>query len=75
MPGGSQDEEKLAYYVRLRPLPRPRARWLVGRGEGFDYSTLSLSVALALAVDVQHFNQYQFARSVLYCSIIIVGPS
>ena len=59
------------------PLPRPRARWLAGRGEGFDYSALSLSIslALALAVDVQQFNRCQIARSILYCSIIIVGPS
>ena len=32
--GGSQDEVKLAYYA-LRPLPRPRPRWLAGRGENF----------------------------------------
>ena len=57
------------------PLPRPRARWFTGRGEGFDYSALSLSLALAQAVDVQQFNQCQIARSILYCSIIIVGPS
>ena len=59
------------------PLPRPRARWFVGRGEGFDYSALSLflSLALALAVDVQQFNRCQIARSILYYSIIIVGPS
>ena len=49
------------------------AWWLAGRGEGFDYSALSL--ALSLAVDVQQFNQCQIARSILYCSIIIVGPS
>ena len=55
------------------PLPRPRAWWFAGRGEGFDYSALSL--ALALAVDVQQFNQCEIARSILYCSIIIVGPS
>ena len=53
MHGGSRDEEKLAYYVRLRPLPRPHAQWLTGRGEGFDYSSLSLSLAFALPVDVQ----------------------
>ena len=59
------------------PLPRPRARRLAGRGEGFDYSALSLSLllALALAVDVQLFNRCQIARSILYYSIIIVGPS
>ena len=59
------------------PLPRPRARWFAGRGEGFDYSALSLSLtlALALAVDEQQFNRCQIARSILYCSIIIVGPS
>ena len=61
------------------PLPRPRARWFAGRGEGFDYSalslSLSLSLALALAVDVQQFNRCEIARSILYCSIIIVGPS
>ena len=61
------------------PLPRPRVRWLTGRGEGFDYSalslSLSLSLALALAVDVQLFNRCQIARSVLYYSIIIAGPS
>ena len=59
------------------PLPRPRARWFTGRGEGFNYSalSLSLSLALALAVDVQQFNRCQIARSVMYCSIIIVGPS
>ena len=59
------------------PLPRPRTRWFVGRGEGFDYNafSLSLALALALAVDVQQFNQCQIARSILYCSIIIVGPS
>ena len=61
------------------PLPRPRARWFAGRGEGFDYSALSLflslALALALAVDVQQFNRCQIARSILYWSIIIVGPS
>ena len=60
------------------PLPRPRARWFAGQGEGFDYSALSLSLAVALAValavDVQQFNRCQIARSILYCSIIIVGP-
>ena len=35
----------------------------------------SLSIALALAVDAQQFNRCQIARSILYCSIIIVGPS
>ena len=54
-------------------LPRPRTQWFAGRGEGFDYNALSLS--LALAVDVQQFNRCQIARSILYCSIIIVGPS
>uniref|UniRef100_A0A453LVI4 Uncharacterized protein n=1 Tax=Aegilops tauschii subsp. strangulata TaxID=200361 RepID=A0A453LVI4_AEGTS len=48
-------------------------------GEGFDYSALSLflslALALALAVDVQQFNRCQIARRILYCSIIIVGPS
>ena len=59
------------------PLPRPHVRWFAGRGEGFDYSALSLSLTLtlALAVDVQQFNRCQIARSILYCSIIIVGPS
>ena len=57
------------------PLPCPRTRWFVGRGEGFDYITLSLSLTLALAVDVQQFNQCQIAKSILYYSIIIVGPS
>ena len=57
------------------PLPRPRVRWFAGRGEGFDYSALSLSLALALVMDVQQFNRCQIARSILYCSIIIVGPS
>ena len=62
------------------PLSRPRAWWFAGRGEGFesfDYNALSLSLALALAlaVDVQQFNRCQIARSILYCSIIIVGPS
>ena len=57
------------------PLPRPRERWLAGRGEGFDYSALSFSLALALAVDVQQLNRCQIARSILYYSIIIVGPS
>ena len=61
------------------PLPRPHARWFAGRGEGFDYSALSLSLSLALALtltmDVQQFNRCQIARSILYCSIIIVGPS
>ena len=61
------------------PLPLPRAWWFTGRGEGFDYSALSLSLALtlalALAVDGQQFNRCQIARSILYCSIIIVGPS
>ena len=61
----------------ITPLPRPRARWLAGRGEGFDYSALSLSLSLALdlVVDVQQFNRCQIARSILYCRIIIVGPS
>ena len=64
-------------YVRLCPLPRPCAWWLARRGEGFDYNalSLSLSLALALAVDVQQFNRCQIARSILYCIIIIVGPS
>ena len=61
------------------PLPHPRAWWLSGRGEGFDYSalalSLSLALALALAMDVQQFNRCQIARSIFYCSIIIVGPS
>ena len=58
------------------PLPRPRAPWFAGRGEGFDYSALSLSLplALALAVDMQQFNRCQIAISILYSSIIIVGP-
>ena len=58
------------------PLPRPRTRRFVGRGEGFDYNALSLSLALALAlaVDVQQFNRCQIAKSILYYSIIIVGP-
>ena len=45
--------------------------------EGFDYNALSLALALALAlaVDVQQLNLCQIARSILYCSIIIVGPS
>ena len=34
-PVNSQNEEKLAYYSALRPLPRPRARWLAGRGANF----------------------------------------
>ena len=51
--------------------------WFAGQGEGFDYSALSLSLSLALAltVDVQLFNWCQISRSILYCSIIIVGPS
>ena len=57
------------------PLPRPRARWFAGRGEGFNYNALSLSLALAPAVDVQQFIRCQIARSILYYSIIIVGPS
>uniref|UniRef100_A0A453IGV5 Uncharacterized protein n=1 Tax=Aegilops tauschii subsp. strangulata TaxID=200361 RepID=A0A453IGV5_AEGTS len=43
----------------------------VGCNTGFDYSALSL----ALAVDVQQFNRCQITRIILYCSIIIVGPS
>uniref|UniRef100_A0A453EW25 Sugar phosphate transporter domain-containing protein n=1 Tax=Aegilops tauschii subsp. strangulata TaxID=200361 RepID=A0A453EW25_AEGTS len=39
------------------------------------YNALSLSLALTLAVDVQQFNRCQIARSIMYCSIIIVGPS
>ena len=70
-PVNSPNEEKLAYYASPSPT-RTVAR---GRGEGFDYSALSLSLALALAVDVQQFNRCQIARSILYCSIIIVGPS
>ena len=70
-PVNSPNEEKLAYYAS----PRPRARWFAGRGKGFDYSALSLSLALALAVDVQQLNRCHIARSILYCSIIIVGPS
>ena len=35
----------------------------------------SLSLALTLMVDVQQFNWCQIARSILYYSIIIVGPS
>ena len=73
--GGSQDKQKLSYYVRLHPLPRPRVRWLAGQGEGFDYSALSLFLSLALAVDVQQFNRCQIAERILYCGIIIVGPS
>ena len=63
--------------LTITPLPRPCARWLAGRGEGFDYSALylSLSLALALAADVQQSNRCQIARGILYCSIIIVGPS
>ena len=33
-----------------------------------------LAAALVLAVDMQQFIQCQIARSILYCSIIIVGP-
>ena len=50
-------------------------RWLAGQGEGFAYSALSLSLGLTLTVDVQLFNRCQIARSILYYSIIIVGPS
>ena len=66
-PVNSPNKEKLAYYA----LSLAHVRWLIGRGEGFHYSALSL----ALAVDVQQFNRCQIARSILYCSIIIVGPS
>ena len=61
----------------LLRLSLAHAQWFAGRGEGFDCSalSLSLSLALALAVDVQQFNRCQIARSILYCSIIIVGPS
>ena len=61
--------------LTITPLPLPCARWLAGRGEGLDYSTLYLSLSLALAVDVQQFNRCQIAKSILYYSIIIVGPS
>ena len=57
--GGSQDEERVLTTV---PSPSPSL-------------SLSLALALALAVDVQQFNRCQIARSILYCSIIIVGPS
>ena len=72
-PVNSPNDEKLAYYAS----PSPTRPWFAGRGEGFDYSALSLflSLALALAVDVQQFNWWQIARRILYCSIIIVGPS
>ena len=63
--------------LTITPLPRPCARWLAGRGEGFNYIALYLylSLALALVAEVQQFNRCQIARSILYCSIIIVGPS
>uniref|UniRef100_A0A452Y5Y3 Uncharacterized protein n=1 Tax=Aegilops tauschii subsp. strangulata TaxID=200361 RepID=A0A452Y5Y3_AEGTS len=38
-------------------------------------SRARVGLSLALAVDVQQFNRCQIARSILYCSIIIVGPS
>ena len=57
--GGSQDEERV---LTTAPSPSPSL-------------SLSLALALALAVDVQQFNRCQIARSILYCSIIIVGPS
>ena len=73
-PVNSPNEEKLAYYASPSPT-----RAVVRRTSSFDYSALSLSLSLALAlsltVDVQQFNRCQIARSILYCSIIIVGPS
>ena len=57
--GGSQDEERV---LTTAPSPSPSL-------------SLSLALALALAVDVQQFSRCQIARSILYCSIIIVGPS
>ena len=57
------------------PLPHRRVWWFARRGEGFDYNALSLSLALALVVDVKQFNRCQIARSILYYSIFIVGPS
>ena len=72
-PANLPNKEKLAYYAS----PAPTHAVLAGRGEGFDYSALSLSLSLtlALAVDVQQFNRCQIARSILYYTIIIVGPS
>ena len=78
-PVNSPNEEKLAYYAS----PSPTRAVVRRTREGFDYIALSLSLslsltlslALALAVDVQQFNRCQIARSILYCSIIIVGPS
>ena len=57
--GGLQDEERV---LTTAPSPSPSL-------------SLSLALALALVVDVQQFNRCQIARSILYCSIIIVGPS
>ena len=33
------------------------------------------TLSLPHAMDMQQFNRCQIARSILYCSIIIVGPS
>lgn len=74
-PVNSPNEEKLAYYAS----PSPTRAVVHRMRRGFDYSALSLflslALALALAVDMQQFNRCQIARSILYCSIIIVGPS
>ena len=51
--GGSQDEVKLAYEyyyycTPLRPLPRPRARWLAARGENFTTPSVYSSLLCTL---------------------------
>ena len=58
---GSQEEERV---LTTAPSPSP-----------FLSLSLTLAIALALAVDVQQLNRCQVARSILYCSIIFVGPS
>ena len=63
--GGSLDDVQLAYYA-LRPLPRPRMRWLAGRGENFTStpSVYSLSLPwlerLSYCLEYMSFSRFQY---------------
>ena len=55
---------KLAYYA-LRPLPRPRARWLAGRGENFTTpsvysSSLPWLERLSYCLEYMSFSRFQY---------------
>ena len=56
--GGSQDEVKLAYHA-LRPLPRPRARWLTARGENFTTPSVYSSSLLRTLVSTPSIYLYK----------------